>query len=272
MGATANPVEAVGEAATATNSGVDRDRLVAYLDGLLEADTGKDYCPNGLQVEGRSRIRRLVTAVSACQTLFARAEQAGADALLVHHGLFWEGSPRQLTGIQYQRVAQLIRSGINLIAYHLPLDRHRTYGNNAVAAQQLGLRNLEPFGSHAGQHLGYAGRFATPVPQAELTARCRTIFGQDPLLFPYGPEQVTTVGIISGASESELHTAIATGLDAFVTGEATEWVMNVAKEAGIHYLSCGHYATERLGVRALGRHLAQDFDLDVEFIDIPNPV
>lgn len=263
---------AVVEPATVSEGGIDRDRLIAYLDDLLDAKAGRDYCPNGLQVEGRPRIRRLVTAVSACQELFARAEEVQAEALLVHHGLFWEGSPRQLTGIQYARVSQLIRSRTNLIAYHLPLDRHRTYGNNAVAAEELGLEGLEPFGSHAGLHIGYAGSYPRPLPWADFVARCHALFDQEPLVFPYGPQQVAKVGIVSGASESDLHTAIAAGLDAFISGEATEWVMNVAKEAGIHFLSCGHYATERLGVRALGRHLAQSFDLDVEFIDIPNPV
>ncbi len=272
MGSTANPLAAAAEPATASEKGVDRDQLVAYLDALLGSATGTDYCPNGLQVEGRRRIRRLVSAVSACHELFVRAEEAQAEAILVHHGLFWQGAPRQLTGIQYQRVAQLIRSRANLIAYHLPLDRHPTYGNNAVAAQQLGLSQLEPFGEHAGQHLGYAGRFAEPLPASEFVVRCQAVFNQEPLVFAHGPARISSVGIISGAAQAEVHTAIAAGLDAFITGEATEWVMNVAKEAGIHYLSCGHYATERLGVRALGDHLAQEFDLDVEFIDIPNPV
>jgi dinuclear metal center YbgI/SA1388 family protein len=249
---------------------VERDRLVAYLDDLLDAQTGRDYCPNGLQVEGRPAIRKLVTAVSACRELFERA--ADADAVLVHHGLFWDGMPRQLTGVQYRRVAAVIRSGANLLAYHLPLDRHDRFGNNAVAVARLGLSDPAPFGEHDGRPIGFAGRYAAPIAADELVARCRTVFGQQPLAFAFGPPRVASVGIVSGAAEREVYTAIDQGLDAFITGEATEWVMNLAKEAGIHFLACGHYATERLGVRALGEHLAQHFGLDVDFIDIPNPV
>ena len=265
-------ISAMQASEVVARAGVSRDSVVDYLDHLLEAGVGKDYCPNGLQVEGRGEITKLVTAVSACQELFERADQVGADALLVHHGLFWEGAPRQLTGIQYQRVAALIRTQINLIAYHLPLDRHAVYGNNAVAIQALGLEEQQPFASFDGRPLGFSGRFAAPLPIDEFLERCHTVFQQEPLVFPYGPERVSSVGIVSGAAESEVHTAIAAGLDAFITGEATEWVMNVAKEAGVHFLACGHYATERLGVRALGEHLAEKFDLEVEFIDIPNPV
>lgn len=250
---------------------IDRDELVAYLDEYLQAQ-GRDYCPNGLQVEGRQQIRKIVTGVSACLPLFARAREVEADTVLVHHGLFWEGAPRSLTGVQYRRVAELIRADLNLIAYHLPLDRHAEVGNNAVAARRLGLVDLEGFAWFDNLPIGFSGRFPEPVPARELVERCHRLFGQEPVAFSHGPDPVRSVGIVSGKAEREVHTALAQGLDAFVTGEATEWVMNLSREAGIHYLACGHYATERLGVQALGEHLAREFGLDVEYIDVPNPV
>ena len=249
-----------------------RDDLIRYLDDYLDAAQGADYGPNGLQVEGRSEIRKIVTGVSSCTELFARAAVAGADAVLVHHGLFWRGTPYPLTGVQYRRVAALIEAGLNLIAYHLPLDRHPKVSNNALTARAFGLEDLTPFALHEGLPTGFKGRFPTPIPAHELVDRCRRIFGQEPLAFTSGPDPVATLGIVSSGAQSELLQAIAEGLDAYLTGEASEWVMNVAREAGVHYLAAGHYATERLGVRALGEHLAKRFGLEVEFIDVPNPV
>lgn len=251
--------------------GVDREELVTYLDELLEAG-GEDYCPNGLQVEGRARIRRLVTGVSACRELFAAARDLRADAVLVHHGIFWKGDSPVLVGLQYRRVRELIRSELNLIAYHLPLDRHAGLGNNALAARAYGLLEVVPFSSAAGESVGFAGRFPEPVAVADLVAKTAEIFGQEPLLLGSGPDPVESLALVSGAAPRALHEAIAEGHDAFLTGEASEWVTNVAREAGVHYLAAGHYATERLGVRALGEHLAERFGIDVEFVDVPNPV
>ncbi len=246
--------------------------LVSYLDDFLDAARGRDYGPNGLQVEGKEEIHKIVTGVSSCQELFVRAREAGADAVLVHHGLFWEGMPRTLTGFQYRRVAELIRGEMSLIAYHLPLDRHAEVGNNAVACRELGLVDLEPFGFHDGLPIGFKGRFPQSLPAAELVERCRRVYGQEPLAFLEGPDPVSTLGIISGGAQRELHDAIADGLDAYITGEVSEWVMNVAREAKIHYLAAGHYATERLGIRALGEHLREKFGIEAELIDVPNPV
>jgi len=246
--------------------------LVAYLDELLDVRHGRDYGPNGLQVEGRAEIRKVVTGVSACRELFVRAREAGADTILVHHGLFWDWMPRQLTGFHFERVAELIRSGISLLGYHLPLDRHTEHGNNAVAARAFGLVDLEPFALHEGLPVGFKGRFPEPVAPERLVALSRQVYGQGPLAFLSGPAAVSTLGIVSGGAQKELYQAIDEGLDAYLTGEVSEWVMNVAREARIHYLAAGHYATERLGVQALGGHLAERFGLEVEFIDVPNPV
>ena len=250
---------------------ITREALVAYLDDYLDS-RGRDYGPNGLQVEGRDEIRKVVTGVSACQELFVRAREAGADAVLVHHGLFWDGMPRTLTGFQYRRVAELVRGEMSLIAYHLPLDRHPEIGNNAIAGRDIGLVELEPFGDHDGLPVGFKGRFPEPISAAELVERCRRIYQHEPFAFLEGPDPVLTLGIISGGAQQDVYTAIQEGLDAFITGEVSEWVMNVTREAKIHYLAAGHYATERLGIRALGEHLREKFGLEAEFIDVPNPV
>ncbi len=254
------------------STGVGRDRLVGYLDALLDAGEGKDYGPNGLQVEGRPRIHRLITGVSACLELFEAARARAADAVLVHHGIFWNGSPAVLIGMQVRRVRELIAGEINLLAYHLPLDRHPELGNNALAAAAFGLSERQPFAEHHGLPIGFKGRFDPPIAATEMVRRCAEIFGQEPLAFLSGPDRVGSLGIVSGGAQREFHQAIAEGLDAFITGEVSEWVMNVAREEGRHYLAAGHYATERLGVRALGEHLAERFDLEVEFVDVPNPV
>jgi dinuclear metal center YbgI/SA1388 family protein len=250
---------------------VDGAELVAYLDDLLDA-AGEDYCPNGLQVAGRPRIRRLITGVSACLELFVKAREKEADAVLVHHGIFWKGDSPVLTGIQYRRVRELILGELNLIAYHLPLDRHAELGNNALAVRAYGLVDLQPFSFYAGKPVGFAGRFPEALTAAELVRRTAEIFGQEPLLLGAGPDPVRSLALISGAAPKGLHEAIDAGYDAYLSGEATEWVSNVAREAGVHYLAAGHHATERLGVRALGEHLAQRFGIDVEFFDVPNPV
>ena len=251
---------------------VDRDELVTYLKNLLSSDEGQDYGPNGLQVEGRTEVRRLVTGVSGCRELFEKARKTSADAVLVHHGIFWKGTSLALTGIQYQRVRELIEGGINLLAYHLPLDRHPDLGNNALAAEAFGLLDRRPFALHQGLPIGFQGRFEPAISADELIRRCTEIFARDPLVFRAGPDPVTSLGIVSGGAQREFYQAIDCGLDAFITGEVSEWVMNVAREEGVHYLAAGHYATERLGVRALGEHLASRFGIEVEFIDVPNPV
>lgn len=251
---------------------IDRDALVAYLDELLDAPRQADFGPNGLQVAGRREVRKVVTAVSACREVFERAAAAGADLVLVHHGIFWQGMPYTITGVQHGRVAALVENGLSLVAYHLPLDRHAELGNNALAARAFGLAAIEPFAPYQGEPIGFRGRFPEPLSPAELVARCAALYGQPPRAFLDGPERVETLGIVSGGAQKELWSAIGAGLDAYLTGEVSEWVMNVAREAGIHYLAAGHYATEVLGIRALGERVAERFGVEVELVDVPNPV
>jgi dinuclear metal center YbgI/SA1388 family protein len=252
--------------------GVSRSELVSYLDDLLDAERTADLAPNGLQVEGTGTVQRIVTGVSACQELFVEARRRGADTLMVHHGIFWRGDPQVLTGFRRRRVAELLDGNFNLIAYHLPLDRHLELGNNALAADRLGLRSVQPFGTFEGASLGVSGHFPEPVSPDQLSALCSEVFAQAPQVFDGGRTAIRSLGIISGAAQREFHTAIDRGLDAFITGEVSEWVVNVARETGTTYVAAGHYATETLGIRALGGHVADRFGIEVEFVDIPNPV
>lgn len=248
-------------------------QLVATLDELLEAEALSDYCPNGLQVEGRHEVRRIVTGVSASRALFVRAAQEDADMVLVHHGILWNGSEAQrLVGSHRERVRLLIENGISLVAYHLPLDRHPELGNAAQLALRLGLEDLEPFGDHGGLPVGVCGVFRQPVPAQELFEAVEEACGREPLIFPGTAAEVSSVGIVTGAAQRDYHQAVAAGLDAFITGEATEWVLHQAAEDGVHYVAAGHYATERFGVQALGRWLEEHHDLEVRFVDLPNPV
>jgi len=252
---------------------VDLHELVAELDGLLEADTVPDHCPNGLQVEGRREVERVVTAVSASRELFERAAAMEADLVLVHHGILWNsGEAPRIVGSLRERLRLLIEAGMSLVAYHLPLDRHLELGNAAQLAHRLGLERLEPFGEHRGVSVGVCGVFREPVPVEELEGALEAACGRPPQLFPGDGREVRSVGIVTGAAEREYHRAVAAGLDAFVTGEATEWVLHQAAEDGVHYLAAGHHATERFGVRALGRWIERELGLDVTFVDLPNPV
>ncbi|MCP4895976.1 MAG: Nif3-like dinuclear metal center hexameric protein [bacterium] len=252
---------------------MDLRRLIAALDDLLDGDSIDDYGPNGLQVEGRPSVERIVTAVSASRALFLRAIDHEADLILVHHGLLWNQSEAApIVGSLRDRLSLLLENRISLAAYHLPLDRHLRLGNAAQLASRLGLQNLEPFGSHRGVAVGVCGVFPQAVPLEELIEAVTAACEREPLLFEGSRRLVSSVGIVTGAAEREFHQAVSADLDAYITGEATEWVMHQAAEDGVHYIAAGHYATERFGVRALGEWIREHFDLEVEFIDLPNPV
>lgn len=257
---------------TDLRSTVDRDALVRWLDEIMASPGTKDYGPNGLQVEGKEQIQKIVTGVSACHELFVRAREAGADAIMVHHGIFWDWQSPVLTGMHFRRVAELLDHRINLIAYHLPLDRHPEIGNNALAARGLGLLRLETFVEAYGLPVGIHGRFPEPIAAADLVARCREFYGQEPLDLGGDDRPIERVGIVSGAGQKAFPEVIDLGLDAFITGEVSEWITNTARETGIRYLACGHYATEVCGIRALGEKVAERFGIEVELIDVPNPV
>jgi dinuclear metal center YbgI/SA1388 family protein len=241
--------------------------LVRALDELLEPARFADMGPNGLQVPGTRPVRRVVTGVTAQRELIERAVQAEAELVLVHHGLFWDFQPTGLTPVQAERLRPLFAHGIGLAAYHLPLDAHPELGNNALLAGALGAAGHVPF-----DDVGRGASFAEPVPAAELFERVATVTGREPLVFDAGPPAVRRIAIVSGGAAGRLDRAIAGGYDAFLTGEPRENVMADAREAGIHFIAAGHYATETFGVRALGDWLAARFGVEHLWVDIPNPV
>ena len=217
---------------------------------------------------GPDDVDTVVTGVSANLELLERARDAGAGLVLVHHGLFWEGQPRALSPAMAARLRTLLGAGIALAAYHLPLDAHPDVGNNALIARGLQTTDPEPFAD-----VGVAARFpGEGIPAADLFARVESLTGRTPLVFDAGPNPVRTIGIVSGGAASDLEAAIAEGLDAFLTGEPREPTMATAREAGIHFLAAGHYATETFGVRRLGELLEERFGVRHVFVDVPNPV
>ena len=249
------------------------EQLIEILDSFLEAGIVEDYCPNGLQVEGNRDIRKIVAGVSASRKLFEMAMAENADAVLVHHGLLWHGSraPR-ITGVFRQRLAMLFESGMSLIAYHLPLDRHMKVGNAAVMAQKLGLEKLEAFGRHRGVDIGVRGCFQQPRKMDGVLEEIEGLCGRKPLCFGPREREITSVGIITGAAQREYFQAVEAGLDVYITGEVSEWVFQQAPEEGVPFIAAGHYATEKFGIQALGRWLEEEQGLEVRFIDLPNPI
>ncbi len=249
--------------------------LLDDLDRLLEPGRFRDYGPNGLQVPGAEEISRVVTGVSAQLELFERAIELGAQLVLVHHGLFWEFHPPALDRRRLERLRPLLAHDMALAAYHLPLDAHPEVGNNALLARALGCAEHVAFAEHRGMPIGRLGGFAEPdgIAVAELVARVTAACGgREPLLQGAGPERVRSIGIVSGSAADSLDEAVAAGCDAFLTGEPREHVMADAREAGIHFLAAGHYATETHGIRALGERLAERFGVEHHFVDIPNSV
>ncbi|MGH2840512.1 MAG: Nif3-like dinuclear metal center hexameric protein [Solirubrobacteraceae bacterium] len=248
-------------------------KLIAHLDELLEPGSYSDFGPNGLQVPGPDEVQTVVTGVSASAELFERAAERGADLIVVHHGLFWDRAPLALTPAAKRRLQLLFEHDMALAAYHLPLDGHPEVGNNALLADGLGCVEQLPFGLHKGVPIGVRGRFGGDgIAADELVTRVRALTEREPLAFLHGPEPVRTIGIVSGGGADYLADAAAAGLDAFLTGEPAERVMTQAAEERVHFIAAGHYATETFGVRRLGDLLAEQFDIEHIFVDVPNPI
>lgn len=246
-----------------------REELVSYLDDLLGAAKFRDYCPNGLQVEGRDEVQRIVAGVTASQALLDVAIEANADAILVHHGYFWKGDDGRITGIRRKRLGALIDHNINLIAYHLPLDAHPELGNNAQLASRLGWLAEGRFGE---QDIGWFGRLAEPTVLSLLTKQLAQVLGREPLVIGDQSRHIAKIAWCSGGAQGYLEQAIALGVDAYVSGEISEQTVHLARESGVAYIAAGHHATERYGVQAVAEHLAARFGLDCQFIDVANPV
>jgi len=244
-----------------------RDEIVAFADALLEVEKWQEFAPPGLQVVGADEVTRLACGVSASLELFERAAAAGADLVLVHHGLFWRNEPlvvdRRLRG----RLETLFAANMSLVAYHLALDAHPEVGNSAQLARHLGVEEPEPFAG-----VGQGGHLPEPLSIADLATRIEETVGRAPLVFSGGPALVRRVAVSTGAAGYDLIRAAHESYDCLVTGEPEEPSLHTARELGIHLVAAGHHATERLGVQALAARIEGEFGVSWEFVDIANPV
>ena len=249
----------------------DRTVLLQTFDALLQPERFRDYGPNGLQVEGAVTVRKIVSGVTASRALIEAAIAAQADAIFVHHGLFWRGQDGRITGWLKQRLALLLAHDINLFAYHLPLDAHPEWGNNAQLGLLLGLKAQSRFGE---QELGFMGERvdAAGFESAEVLAQHLEFKLNRPVALVNGAQRaIKKIAWCSGGAQSYFEAAIAAGADAFITGEISEPQAHLARECGVAYLACGHHASERYGAPALAAHVAAQLGLQHEFIDIDNP-
>ncbi len=248
---------------------MDRTELELYLNGMLEIDRFKDYCPNGLQVEGRRRVDKIATGVTASLAFLEAALEWGADAVLVHHGYFWRNEAPQITGRKYRRLKLLLANNISLFAYHLPLDAHPDYGNNAQLGARMGLIGDVRFGA---DDLGWMATLPMPITLEHFAVQVEQTLGRAPLVLGDPDRALRRVAWCTGAAQNYFESAIDAGADVFLTGEVSEPTTHIAAESGVAFLAAGHHATERYGVQAIGAHLSERFDLEHVFIDIDNPV
>lgn len=265
------------QAGQVSDSGCSREALARWIDESLEVSRFADYCPNGLQVEGSGRIRRMVGGVTASLALVDAAVERGADAILVHHGWFWRGEDPRVVGTRRERLKRLLAHDINLFAYHLPLDAHPAMGNNAQLARVLEWTPQARFGKDGIGMLGVpsqgdpASEGQGPLTASEIARRVAERLGRVPLLVGDPDRPVRRVAWCTGAAQSWLQEAIDAGADLYLSGEISEPTVHLAREAGVAYLAAGHHATERYGVQALGRAAAAALGIDFEFVDIDNP-
>lgn len=246
-------------------------KLNEALDAMLEPRQFSDYAPNGLQVEGRPQVQRLATGVTACQALIDAAIGWGADALLVHHGFFWRNESPALTGMKRRRIAALLDADVSLFGYHLPLDAHPEYGNNARLADLLGIEirgELQPGDVSA---VGNTGRLPEPCRVADFLARVAQVLGREPLHVGDPERRVQCIAWCTGGAQGYIEAAVAAGADLYLTGEVSEQTVHVAREEGIEFIAAGHHATERYGVQAVGSAIAAQLGIEHRFIDIDNP-
>jgi len=250
-----------------------RKEIVDYLSGYLKVAEFKDYCPNGLQVEGKQEIKRIVAGVTASQALIERAIEQKADAILVHHGYFWKGESETITGIKQKRIKALLAADINLLAYHLPLDAHTEVGNNAQLARVLDLKITGSESVNGVNNILWKGELAAPVLASDVKTRLDQALGRESMHLSSRSEQlIQTLAWCTGGAQGYIQNAADLGVDAFISGEVAEQTFHQAKELDIHYFAAGHHATERYGVQALARHLETKFGVVSEFLDLDNPV
>jgi dinuclear metal center YbgI/SA1388 family protein len=244
-----------------------RDAILKYAAELLDLDSHPDYGPMGMQVEGAEEVTRIACGVSASLALFQRAAELKAQLLIVHHGLFWDKDPRRIDGPMRRRIQALFDADMTLAAYHLALDAHPEIGNNALVAKQLGIEPKERFAG-----IGFGGPLRPATEAERFVGRVREKLGREPLVFPHGPEKIKRAAVVTGRGGRFFAEAAAAGYDLFLTGEAEEPALHLARELGVHYVAAGHYATERFGVQALAKKLAERFGTEADYIELGNPV
>lgn len=244
------------------------ETITQYLNELLAIENFKDYGPNGLQVEGKASVNKIITGVSATQALIEAAVDHDADAILVHHGWFWKNEDPRIVGIKQRRLKVLMQNEISLLAYHLPLDAHPELGNNAQLAKLLGFHVEAVMDS---QGVGNVGHLETATSLEELGNKIESTLQRKPLLINAGNHPIQRIAWCSGGAQGWIDKAVEAGVDAFMSGEISEHTVHTARESGVHYIAAGHHATERYGVQALGEHLAGKYGLNCTFIDIDNP-
>ncbi|MFG3694456.1 Nif3-like dinuclear metal center hexameric protein [Stutzerimonas stutzeri] len=244
--------------------------LIEEADRYLNSAKISDYCPNGLQVEGRSQVGRIVSGVTASQALLDAAVEAQADVVLVHHGYFWKNEDPRVVGIKQRRLKTLLTHDISLLAYHLPLDVHPEVGNNVQLARMLGLIVEGPLEPDNPRSVGLVGSIDTPLAPAEFMQRVQTVLGREPLMIE-GNGPIRRIAWCTGGAQGYIDQAVAAGVDAYLTGEVSEPTVHIARENGLSFFAAGHHATERYGVQALGEYLAERFAVEHLFIDCPNP-
>jgi len=250
---------------------VTLDRLAGELNALLQPERFRDYCPNGLQVQGREEVATLVTGVTASQALIDAAIEQEADAILVHHGYFWRGEAPEITGMKRRRIKTLLGHDISLFAFHLPLDAHPTLGNNAQLGSLLGFAAEGPAGSEGDEALVMLGSLEQAIDHEQMLAHLRDRLGREATAVAGGAGRISRVAWCTGAAQGFIDIAVAHGADAYISGEISEQTTHAARENGIHFFAAGHHATERYGVQAVGDWLAERCGLRHRFIDIDNP-
>ncbi|MCW9025228.1 MAG: Nif3-like dinuclear metal center hexameric protein [Gammaproteobacteria bacterium] len=246
--------------------------LETYLNTLLAVEQFRDYSPNGLQVEGRGEVKKIILGVTACQALIDAAIEAQADAILVHHGYFWKGEAEAVVGIKKQRLKSLLQADISLLAYHLPLDAHPELGNNAQLAKLLGLEIKGSFPDSDKSAVGMHGQLPKPMSAADFCHRIEQVLGRVPLHIAGSDKPIKTLAWCSGGAQGYIEKAAELGVDAYLSGEISEPTVHIAREYGLHYFAAGHHATECYGIQALGHHLRKNLALEAVFVDIENPV
>lgn len=242
--------------------------LVRYSNKYLNASAIQDYCPNGLQIEGKQTVNKVLGGVTATQELIDFAISQQVDAVLVHHGFFWKGENQVITGIKKKRIQALLKHDINLIAYHLPLDIHPVVGNNIQLAQCLNLTNIGPLDPSSKNSIGISGELEEAVSAEVFKKIVSSTLGRECLHVGDSAKLIKHIGLCTGAAQGMIDQAVDLELDAFLSGEISEPTVHIATETGVNYFSAGHHATERGGVIALGNHLAETFDIEFEFIDL----